>query len=118
MENLYASARITLNDHHPDMAREGFVSNKIFDILAGGGFVISDTNPGLNRIFGSLVPQYGSPEHLRELVGYYLERDDERRSRMKMARKIALTHTYRQRVIQMTRDFLPPSLSSPQPALI
>ena len=30
---LYASARITLTDHHPDMAREGFVSNKIFDIL-------------------------------------------------------------------------------------
>ena len=51
LEELYASAKITLNDHHPDMEREGFVSNKVFDILASGGFVISGKNKGLAPIF-------------------------------------------------------------------
>lgn len=106
LEQLYASARITLTDHHPDMAREGFVSNKVFDILASGGFVISDKNPGLNEIFGDTVPQYESPEHLRHLVEYFLTRSKERQKLMLGGRKIALANTYGDRVLQFSRCLL------------
>jgi spore maturation protein CgeB/predicted SAM-dependent methyltransferase len=105
---LYASARITLTDHHPDMAREGFVSNKIFDILASGGFAISDENAGLEKIFEKAVPQYGSPDHLHELVEFYLSNPAERERLMLMGREIALDNTYRDRAIQFAREFLPP----------
>ena len=107
LERLYASALITVNDHHPDMAREGFVSNKVFDILAGGGFVISDTNPGLAKIFGEAVPQFQTTEQLRDLVDFYLKNPAQRERLMLEGRKIALANTYRDRAARLVRDFRP-----------
>jgi hypothetical protein len=105
LEELYASARITLTDHHPDMAREGFVSNKVFDVLASGGFVISDENRGLRPLFGEAVPEYTSAAHLRDLIDFYLGREDERQRLMLLGRSIALAHTYQDRA-ETFRRFL------------
>ncbi|MBI9077608.1 MAG: glycosyltransferase [Desulfatibacillum sp.] len=95
LEELYASARITLNDHHPDMAREGFISNKVFDILASGGFLISQANTGLKSVFGDSVPQYETPDQLKKLASYYLNNPPQREALMQQGQKIALSHTYR-----------------------
>jgi hypothetical protein len=103
LEELYASAKITLNDHHPDMEREGFVSNKVFDILASGGFVISGKNKGLAPLFGDAVPEYESPEQLKAIVSYYLERPEERQSLMAKGLKVARTHTYAERAAQLSQ---------------
>ena len=108
LEKLYASAKITLTDHHPDMAREGFVSNKIFDILASGGFAISDANTGIESVFGNSVPQYQSAEHLHELVKYYLNNPDERENLLDKGRRIALANTYRDRAIKIAQGLLHP----------
>ncbi|PCN49288.1 hypothetical protein Csp2054_03675 [Curtobacterium sp. 'Ferrero'] len=43
----YAGARVVLNDHWPDMAAGGFVSNRVFDVLASGGVVVTDPVAGL-----------------------------------------------------------------------
>ncbi|TRZ52144.1 hypothetical protein D4S03_03955 [bacterium] len=106
LEELYASAKITLNDHHPDMEREGFVSNKVFDILASGGFVISGKNKGLAAIFKDSVPEYESSEHLKEIVEYYLDNPEERQRLMAKGLKIARTHTYAERAIQFTKGLV------------
>lgn len=47
----YASARVVLNDHWPDMAAGGFVSNRVFDVLASGGVVVTDPVAGLEDVF-------------------------------------------------------------------
>jgi hypothetical protein len=39
---LYRSAGLVLCDHWADMARLGFVSNRVFDVLAVGGRAVSD----------------------------------------------------------------------------
>ncbi|MBW1996576.1 MAG: glycosyltransferase family 1 protein [Deltaproteobacteria bacterium] len=103
LEHLYASARITLTDHHPDMAREGFVSNKVFDVLASGGFVVSDKNRGISSIFGDAVPQYESPEDLKQLLEHFLANPAERQRLMLMGRKIALANTYSDRVLEFSK---------------
>lgn len=46
----YASARVVLNDHWPDMAAGGFVSNRVFDVLASGGVVVTDPVAGLGDV--------------------------------------------------------------------
>ncbi|MDM7892738.1 glycosyltransferase family protein [Curtobacterium caseinilyticum] len=46
----YASARVVLNDHWPDMAAGGFVSNRVFDVLASGGVVVTDEVVGLRQV--------------------------------------------------------------------
>ncbi len=103
LDELYASSLIALNDHHEDMAREGFVAIRIFDILASGGFCISDRNSGINEIFGDSVPQYESPEHLRELIDFYINNPDERLKLMEKGRKIALSHTWQKRAEQFLK---------------
>jgi spore maturation protein CgeB len=106
LAELYASAKITLNDHHPDMEREGFVSNKVFDIIASGGFVISGKNKGLTPLFDDSVPEYESAEHLKEIVEYYLDHPEERQRLMAKGLRIARTHTYAERAIQFTRELV------------
>ncbi|OII10429.1 hypothetical protein BIU97_09840 [Curtobacterium sp. MCBA15_009] len=46
----YASARLVLNDHWPDMASGGFLSNRVFDVLASGGVVVTDPVAGLTEV--------------------------------------------------------------------
>jgi spore maturation protein CgeB len=98
--NLYASSLIALSDHRENMRREGFVTLRVFDILASGGFCISDRNRGLDEIFGDAVPQYDSPGQLRELIDFYVEHPEERARLMKKGREIALGHTWQKRAEQ------------------
>ncbi|NDY96307.1 CgeB family protein [Wenzhouxiangella limi] len=48
--DVYRSARITLNDHWPDMREYGYVNNRIFDALACGLPVLTDHHPGLSGL--------------------------------------------------------------------
>ncbi len=64
----YRGARVVLNDHWGDMAREGFLSNRLFDAAASGAFVISDAVPGLQELFGDAVRPYGDPAELAALA--------------------------------------------------
>jgi len=100
LNELYASSIISINDHHPDMAREGMVAVKIFDILASGGFAISDRNKGVDEIFEDAVPQYTSKEDLRRLIRHYISNPGDRLKLMEKGRRIALSHTYLNRTLQ------------------
>lgn len=42
LSKLYASAGVVLNDHWPDMREQGFVSNRVFDVLACGVPLVTD----------------------------------------------------------------------------
>lgn len=63
----YRSAGIVLNDHWPDMAREGFYSNRLFDAVASGARIISDQVDGIGEIFQGGVQTYTSPADLEKL---------------------------------------------------
>lgn len=54
----YAAASVVLNDHWSDMQREGFISNRLFDVVAAGGRVFSDGVAGIEEIFGGAVQTY------------------------------------------------------------
>jgi hypothetical protein len=63
----YRSAGVVLNDHWPDMANEGFYSNRLFDAVASGARVISDRVDGLEQLFAGGVKTYNSPSDLAKL---------------------------------------------------
>src|SRR5699024_5144649 len=57
LRRYYRGATWALNDHWPDMRDRGFVSNRIFDILAAGGRLLTDDVTGLEEIVPtSLLP--------------------------------------------------------------
>ncbi|MCM3506259.1 glycosyltransferase [Curtobacterium sp. ODYSSEY 48 V2] len=65
---LYRTARVVLNDHWDDMARDGFLSNRLFDAAASGALVVTDPVPGVDDLFHGAVRTYTSVEQLRETV--------------------------------------------------
>ena len=65
----YRAAGVVLNDHWPDMAALGFVSNRVFDVVAAGGRVISDPVEGIDELFDGAVLQYRTPADLARWTG-------------------------------------------------
>ncbi len=68
LPNLYRSAGLVLNDHWSDMARAGFVSNRLFDAVASGAKVVSDQVHGIDELFDGAVIQYSNNSELARLL--------------------------------------------------
>ena len=64
----YRSAGVVLNDHWPDMKREGFVSNRLFDAAGSAARVVTDRVPGLEGLFGRGVQVAETAQDLAALV--------------------------------------------------
>jgi hypothetical protein len=78
LRHVYSQADIVVSDQWDQMAREGFVANRLFDVAATGGFVISDDGPGISEVFGDCIPTYRSRKELGQLVRHYLAHPGER----------------------------------------
>jgi len=66
---VYAASGAVLCDHWPDMREHGFISNRIFDVVASGALPVSDNVVGIKELFGKLVCIYdGTPNGLFEAI--------------------------------------------------
>lgn len=66
---LYCSSRVVLNDHWKAMAQHGFLSNRAFDVLASGGFLITDHVAGIEQILPKgTYAIYGNATELAEQI--------------------------------------------------
>ena len=90
LKYYYSSADIVFNDTREDMREKGFVSNRIFDVTACGGFLISDYVKEIEEIYGDSIPMYKNEEEFVELVNYYLANPQERKEKAKRAQKITI----------------------------
>ena len=94
----YASAGVVLNDHWPDMAAHGFLSNRLFDAVACGARVVSDPARGLTDVFQDAVRVVESPEALARLLGPrgragFMSRE----RRLEAAERVAREHSFEAR---------------------
>ncbi|WP_201218792.1 glycosyltransferase [Pseudomonas sp. S32] len=55
--STYASHHIVLNDHWESMREYGFVSNRVYDVLASGSTLVTDPIPSITSMFGSTIVQ-------------------------------------------------------------
>ena len=97
LPDLYSSTAISLNDHHKPMAREGFLSFRILDVMACGGFCISDQAKGLDKFMDGTVPMFRNADQLNRLVHKFLADDKARAELSARGMEIAHRHTYRAR---------------------
>ncbi len=86
----YANAKIVLNDHRQDMAYWGFVSNRIYDVSASGGFVFTDYMKEIEAEYGDSIAMYKDFDEFKEKLEYYLTHEEERKDMVKRAYKITL----------------------------
>jgi hypothetical protein len=105
LDLLYANSDFAVNDHHADMCKYGFVAVKIFDILASGGFAISDKNHGINEIFGDSVPQFSTAEELQAIFDRYAPGTEDRIAMQHRGREIALRNRWQDRTDTFIHQF-------------
>jgi hypothetical protein len=98
---VYSSAGVVLADHWRTMRAWGFVSNRLFDVLACGTAIVSDPVEGIDDLFDGAVREYHSPDELRALVDDVLG-DPEAATRRVERRKLVLAnHTFDHRARQL-----------------
>ena len=98
LSKYYRSADILLNDHWDDMRIKGFISNRIFDALASGAFIISDEVAGIQNIFQDTVVTYKNKDDLKTKINYYLSNPKERTRKIKEGmRLVHQNHTFKSR---------------------
>ena len=95
----YHDACILLNDHWDDMKEQGIISNRIYDALSAGAFVISDYMPEIDGSFKGAVVTYKDREDLLQKIDYYMEHEEERLEKVKLGQEIVRKeHTFYNRV--------------------
>jgi hypothetical protein len=91
----YAGAGVVLNDHWPDMARDGFLSNRLFDAGACASRILSDEATGLAAVFGSTNRTFADGEDLLSILTEDPHRAfPERAERLDLADRIARDHSF------------------------
>lgn len=104
LRKVYSSAKVVICDHWPDMRQRGFISNRLYDAVASGAVVISDSVAGLDERFGEAVVTYDSPDELRGAIDRLLDSAEERARRAAGARdRIVRAHTFDHRVEELLR---------------
>ncbi|SDY45808.1 Glycosyl transferases group 1 [Proteiniborus ethanoligenes] len=66
--NLYSKAKVTLNNHWPDMLEYGFINNRVFDALACGLPVISDYSEELYNLFPKEILYYNNKKEFKKCI--------------------------------------------------
>ena len=95
----YAAADVVLNDHWDDMRAHGFLSNRLYDALAAGAFVVSDHVDGIEEQFAGAVATYTDRASLAAVLQHHLQHPEERRERAARGRAVVLDgHTFADRV--------------------
>lgn len=55
--STYARHHVVLNDHWESMREYGFVSNRVYDVLASGSTLVTDPIPSITSMFGNTIVQ-------------------------------------------------------------
>ena len=108
LRTYYSSAEIVLNDHWGDMRELGIISNRVYDALACGAFVVSDRVPGIDEEFDGAVATYETREDLNELLERALADPAGRAAAGARGRAAVLArHTFERRVDRILEVLLP-----------
>jgi glycosyltransferase involved in cell wall biosynthesis len=70
LPELYRSARLCLNDHWKDMRAFGFINNRIFDSLACGLPLLTDSFPEIQTLFGDALLYARNAEDFKNKLAF------------------------------------------------
>ena len=95
LAGYYASAEVVLNDHWESMREGGFVSNRVFDVLASGGSLVTDRVAGPPEEIATACHFFEPGGSLREAIEQ-ARRDPRNRSAasLKVAAYVRREHSF------------------------
>lgn len=99
---LYRAVPVNVNATSLQMPRA--VNQRVFDVPAAGGFLLTDDQPDLHDLFdvGREAAVFSSPDDLREKIAWFQTRPEERERLMRAGReRVRRDHAYGHRVRAM-----------------
>jgi hypothetical protein len=117
---LMANAAICIGDNQFPNTR-GFVSNRFFETLYAGGFLIHQRVKGLDELTGFVEGKhyvaFDTMEELQELIRFYMDDPTERERIRKLGRRYARRfHSFDARVKELFTKIIPEVVSEPASA--
>lgn len=107
---VYASTRIVLDDGNIATKPWGSCNSRVFDTMASGALLITNSALGTQALFGDLVPTFDDTESLTETVNYWLTHEEERKERTAQMQKVILEdHTYAARAKLFLNELTKPA---------
>ena len=94
LPEAYASAGVVLNDHWEDMRVEGFISNRVFDVLAVGGRLLTDDVSGLSDVLGVDLPTWRTSSDLVRLATTPYDLHPDPAARLALAERVVAEHSF------------------------
>lgn len=71
LADCYGRARLSLNDHWVDMRHFGYINNRVFDCLAVGSPILSDSFSELREVCGDAILYARDPASFRDAIRFY-----------------------------------------------
>lgn len=107
LNELYASSKIAVGD---SQAWPKYWSNRVYETLGRGGFLLHPATEGLSEEFTDGVHmvfyERGNEEQLHKLIDYYLKNDKEREKIRKAGFEHVKKHfTYKHRCIELMKNY-------------
>jgi hypothetical protein len=103
LNNLYASTKVVVGDTLcPNFDYPDYWSDRIYETLGRGGFLIHPYIPGLEKEFENkkhlVFYEYNNLDQLKQLIDYYLEHEEEREEIRRSGHDMVKTnYTYKNR---------------------
>lgn len=98
MRDVYASTRVVIDDANHTTFAWGSVNSRVFDALASGALVITNSRSASDDAFDGLLPVFHSPAELKRLLEYYLGNEEARLDLVNRLRSmIENSHSYSHR---------------------
>ena len=82
------------------MLEAGFINNRIFDVTACKGFLISSYSPEIKEIYGDNIPMFKTADELKTLTDYYLNHPEERHKKAEAAYQITKERFGRDKIVK------------------
>lgn len=112
LNDLYASTKIVVGDTlSPNFDYPGYWSDRIYETIGRGGFLIHPYIKGLEEEFTDkehvVFYEYKNFNQLKKLIDYYLENDEERETIRKAGHELVKSkYTYKDRWEQILKEVL------------
>lgn len=101
LSSVYAQANIVIDDANHVTKAWGAANSRVFDALAAGCLVISNSVSVSDEVFGGLLPVYRSPQDLAQMVNYFLCNTQARDNLQTELRDMVLKqHLYKHRAME------------------
>lgn len=98
---VYAQASIVIDDANHVTKEWGAANSRVFDALAAGCLVITNSASVSEEVFGGMLPVYRDPAQLTELIKYYLSQESVRIELQRKLRDIVIgKHQYKHRSME------------------